>query len=65
MLALACARARVGPGGEPILLLEQNRALWDRLLIRRGLAALEQAERLGGANGHYVLQAAKAGGVAP
>jgi RNA polymerase sigma-70 factor, ECF subfamily len=52
------ARARVGPRGEPILLLEQNRALWDRLLIRRGLAALEEAERLGGANGHYVLQAA-------
>jgi RNA polymerase sigma-70 factor, ECF subfamily len=52
------ARARVGPGGEPILLLEQNRALWDRLLIRRGLAALEEAERLDGANGHYVLQAA-------
>jgi RNA polymerase sigma-70 factor (ECF subfamily) len=52
------AKARVGPGGQPILLLEQNRALWDRLLIGRGLAALEQAERLGGANGHYVLQAA-------
>ena len=42
-------RARVGPSGEPILLLDQNRALWDRLLIRRGLAALERAEELGGA----------------
>ncbi|HEX5725091.1 MAG TPA: DUF6596 domain-containing protein, partial [Longimicrobiaceae bacterium] len=52
------ARARVGPGGEPILLLEQNRALWDQLLIRRGLAALERAEALGGALGPYALQAA-------
>src|SRR5262249_25692426 len=42
-------RARVGPSGEPILLLDQNRALWDRLLIRRGLAALGRAEQLGGA----------------
>ena len=41
------ARARVGPSGEPILLFDQNRALWDQLLIRRGLAALERAERLG------------------
>jgi RNA polymerase sigma factor (sigma-70 family) len=48
--------ARVGPGGEPILLLDQNRARWDRLLIRRGLAALERAEGLGG-RGPYVLQA--------
>src|SRR6184192_3816920 len=40
-------RARVGPSGEPILLLEQDRARWDRLLIRRGLAALDRAERLG------------------
>ncbi|HZO13870.1 MAG TPA: RNA polymerase sigma factor [Polyangiaceae bacterium] len=48
--------ARVGPQGEPILLLEQNRARWDRLLIRRGLAALERAEALGG--GPYTLQAA-------
>src|SRR4030095_3063692 len=40
------AKARVGPTGEPIVLLEQNRALWDQLLIRRGLAALERAERL-------------------
>ena len=52
------SRARVGPSGEPILLLTQNRALWDRLLIRRGLAALERAERLGGARGPYALQAA-------
>ena len=52
------SRARVGPSGEPILLLEQNRAQWDQLLIRRGLAALEQAERLGGARGLYALQAA-------
>ena len=51
-------RARLGPEGEPVLLLEQNRALWDRLLIRRGLAALERAERLGGAHGRYALQAA-------
>ncbi len=50
-------RARVGPSGEPILLLEQDRARWDRLLIRRGLAALERAERLGGALGPYALQA--------
>jgi RNA polymerase sigma factor (sigma-70 family) len=52
------ARARVGPAGEPILLTDQNRALWDRLLIRRGLAALERAEQLGGARGPYALQAA-------
>ncbi|MCK9518333.1 MAG: RNA polymerase sigma factor [Dehalococcoidia bacterium] len=52
------ARARVGPGGEPILLLEQNRARWDHLLIRRGLAALERAEQLGGDRGPYALQAA-------
>jgi RNA polymerase sigma factor (sigma-70 family) len=50
--------ARVGPSGEPILLLDQNRALWDQLLIRRGLAALERAEKLGGAQGPYALQAA-------
>jgi predicted RNA polymerase sigma factor len=55
------ARARVGPNGEPILLLEQNRTLWDQLLIRRGLAALDRAERLGGSNGPYALQAAIAG----
>ncbi|HEX6273657.1 MAG TPA: RNA polymerase sigma factor [Polyangiaceae bacterium] len=50
--------ARVGPSGEPILLLEQNRGRWDRLLIQRGLAALERAEKLGGAGGPYTLQAA-------
>jgi RNA polymerase sigma factor (sigma-70 family) len=50
--------ARVGPGGEPILLLEQDRARWDQLLIRRGLAALARAEALGGARGPYALQAA-------
>ena len=50
--------ARVGPSGEPVLLLDQDRAHWDRLLIRRGLAALERAERLGGAMGPYALQAA-------
>jgi RNA polymerase sigma-70 factor, ECF subfamily len=52
------SRARIGRSGEPILLLDQNRALWDPLLIRRGLAALERAERLGGARGPYALQAA-------
>jgi RNA polymerase sigma factor (sigma-70 family) len=52
------ARARVGPSGEPILLLEQSRARWDQLLIRRGLAALDRADRLGGARGPYALQAA-------
>jgi RNA polymerase sigma factor (sigma-70 family) len=51
-------RARIGPGGEPVLLLEQNRAHWDRLLIGRGLAALERAEKLGGTLGPYALQAA-------
>lgn len=51
-------RARIGPSGEPVLLLDQNRALWDQLLIRRGLAALERAGRLGGAQGTYALQAA-------
>jgi len=52
------SRARVSPSGEPILLLDQNRALWDQLLIRRGLAALERVEKLGGAFGVYALQAA-------
>jgi RNA polymerase sigma-70 factor (ECF subfamily) len=52
------ARARVGPEGEPILLLEQNRAHWDHVLIRRGLAALERAQSLGGLRGPYTLQAA-------
>jgi RNA polymerase sigma factor (sigma-70 family) len=50
--------ARVGPSGEPILLLDQNRLRWDHLLIRRGLAALERAEALGHPRGSYVLQAA-------
>jgi RNA polymerase sigma-70 factor (ECF subfamily) len=50
--------ARVDAAGEPILLLDQNRARWDQLLIRRGLAALDQAEVLGGAPGPYALQAA-------
>ncbi len=52
------SRARTGPAGEPVLLLEQNRARWDRLLIRRGFAALQRAEELGGALGPYALQAA-------
>jgi RNA polymerase sigma factor (sigma-70 family) len=51
------ARARTGPSGQPIVLLEQNRALWDFLLIRRGLAALERAGKLGGSRGPYVIQA--------
>jgi RNA polymerase sigma factor (sigma-70 family) len=51
-------RARVGASGEPILLLDQNRALWDQLLIHRGLAALDRAEKLGGPRGPYVVQAA-------
>jgi RNA polymerase sigma-70 factor (ECF subfamily) len=50
-------RARVGPSGQPVLLLDQNRALWDRLLIRRGLDAIQRAERLGGIRGSYLLQA--------
>jgi RNA polymerase sigma-70 factor (ECF subfamily) len=50
--------ARVGSSGEPILLLEQNRARWDQLLIHRGLAALKRAEELGGGIGPYALQAA-------
>ena len=52
------SRARVGPSGEPILLLEQDRGRWDQLLIRRGLAALARAEELSGARGPYALQAA-------
>jgi RNA polymerase sigma-70 factor (ECF subfamily) len=52
------AAARVGPGGEPILLLEQNRARWDHLQIHRGLTALRRAEQLDGAPGPYALQAA-------
>jgi len=50
--------ARSGPHGEPILLLDQDRSRWDQLLIRRGLAALERAEKLGGAPGPYTLQTA-------
>jgi RNA polymerase sigma factor (sigma-70 family) len=50
--------ARTGPSGEPVLLLDQDRGRWDQLLIHRGLAALERAERLGGARGPYALQAA-------
>ena len=53
-------RARVSPSGEPVLLLDQNRALWDQLLIQRGLTALDRAEKLGGARGPYALQAAVA-----
>ena len=52
------AAARTTAAGEPVLLLEQNRASWDRLLIQRGLAALARAEELGGARGFYALQAA-------
>ena len=52
------SRARVSSSGEPVLLLDQNRARWDQLLIRRGLNALARAESLGGASGPYALQAA-------
>jgi RNA polymerase sigma factor (sigma-70 family) len=52
------SQARIGPAGEPVLLLDQDRALWDQLLLRRGLAALQRAEELGGAAGLYALQAA-------
>src|SRR5262245_6556925 len=51
-------RARIGPTGEPILLLDQDRGRWDQLLVRRGLAALERAEALGGVQGPYAVQAA-------
>jgi predicted RNA polymerase sigma factor len=51
-------RARVGPSGEAVLLLDQDRSRWDQLLIRRGLAALERAGRLGDERGPYALQAA-------
>lgn len=51
-------RARVGPSGEPVLLLDQDRSRWDQLLIRRGMAALARAAALGGALGPYALQAA-------
>ncbi|HEY2735473.1 MAG TPA: sigma-70 family RNA polymerase sigma factor, partial [Polyangiales bacterium] len=50
--------ARASSNGEPVLLLDQNRARWDHVLIRRGLAALARAEELGGARGSYALQAA-------
>lgn len=50
--------ARLGPSGEPVLLLDQDRARWDRVLVRRGLAALDRAEALGGGLGPYALQAA-------
>ena len=50
-------KARTGPGGEPVLLLDQDRARWDHVLVRRGLAALERAERLAGSLGPYALQA--------
>ena len=52
------SKARVNAAGEPILLLDQNRALWDRLLISRGLAALQRVEQLGGTRGTYAIQAA-------
>jgi predicted RNA polymerase sigma factor len=52
------ARARRGPSGEPILLLDQDRGRWDQMLIRRGLDALERAEALGGDPGPYAVQAA-------
>jgi RNA polymerase sigma factor (sigma-70 family) len=52
------SRARIGPSGEAVLLMDQDRARWDQLLIRRGLAGLERAEELGGAFGPYTLQAA-------
>ncbi len=51
-------RARIGPAGEPVLLLDQNRARWDYVLIRRGLDALDRSEALGGFAGPYALQAA-------
>jgi predicted RNA polymerase sigma factor len=50
--------ARVGADGAPVLLLDQDRSRWDQLLIRRGLAALDRSEKLGGARGPYTLQAA-------
>ena len=52
------ARARIGPGGAPVLLLDQDRSRWDWMLVERGLAALERAYRSGGALGPYTLQAA-------
>jgi predicted RNA polymerase sigma factor len=52
------SRARVGPSGEPVLLLDQNRALWDQLLIRRGLDALTRSDKSASVRGPYALQAA-------
>jgi predicted RNA polymerase sigma factor len=52
------SKARVSASGEPILILDQNRALWDHLLVRRGLSALERAQKRGGPPGPYALQAA-------
>ncbi len=52
------SKARINASGEPILLLDQNRGLWDQLLIRRGLAALARAEALSRASGPYAVQAA-------
>jgi RNA polymerase sigma-70 factor, ECF subfamily len=54
-------RARVGPRGEPVLLADQDRTRWDRLLVQRGLTALERAQQLSGALGRFTLQAAIAG----
>jgi predicted RNA polymerase sigma factor len=51
------SKARVGPSGEPILLMDQDRAKWDQLLIRRGIAAIKRAEQLSGTRGPYALQA--------
>jgi predicted RNA polymerase sigma factor len=58
LMEIQASRARIGPSGEPILLLEQNRGHWDQLLIGRGLAALERARESGSALGPYALQAA-------
>ena len=52
------SRARLGPGGKPVLLLDQDRSLWDQMLIRRGLAALDRALEIGGRSGPYTIQAA-------
>jgi RNA polymerase sigma-70 factor (ECF subfamily) len=57
-LQAARSRARVGPSGDPVLLLDQDRSRWDWMLVGRGLAALERAYRMGGALGPYTLQAA-------
>ena len=52
------SRARTGPDGKPVLLLEQDRSRWDRLLIQRGFAALARAQAVGGRLGPYAMQAA-------